>query len=305
MPHPAELPRRITVVEVSPRDGLQAESRTLATSVKLELITRLAEAGCTVIEATSFVNPKAVPQLADAEELLHALARRPGVRYPVLVPNEKGLDRAFAAGASEIAVFASASESYSRKNLNRSRDEAIDGYREVVRRAKAARLRVRGYLSMVIADPWDGPTKPETVVECAKRLLAMGCDELSLGDTSGVGTPGEVRTLIRALTDASISLNLVALHLHDTYGQALANALTAMELGIKTFDASVGGIGGSPFAKMAAGNLATEDLVWMCTGLGIETGLHIDRLAATSAWMSQQLGRELPGRVARALNTRA
>jgi hydroxymethylglutaryl-CoA lyase len=302
MPHPAELPRRITVVEVSPRDGLQAESRTLPTQVKLELITRLAEAGCTVIEATSFVNPKAVPQLADAEELLRALVRRPGVRYPVLVPNEKGLDRALAAGATEIAVFASASESYSRKNLNRSRDEAIDGYREVVSRAKAARLRVRGYLSMVIADPWDGPTKPETVVECSKRLLAMGCDDLSLGDTSGVGTPGEVRALISAITDAAISLDIVALHLHDTYGQALANALTAMELGITTFDASVGGIGGSPFAKMAAGNLATEDLVWMCDGLGIETGLQIERLAAASEWMSQQLGRELPGRAARALS---
>ena len=303
MPHPAELPRRITVVEVSPRDGLQSESRTLPTETKLELITRLAEAGCTVIEATSFVNPKAVPQLADAEELLRALKRRPGVRYPVLVPNEKGLDRALSAGADEIAVFASASESYSRKNLNRSRDEAIDGYREIVRRGKDARLRVRGYLSMVIADPWDGPTKPDVVVDCAKRLLAMGCDELSLGDTSGVGTPGEVRTLLGAFSDAGIANDTIALHLHDTYGQALANALTAMELGITTFDASVGGIGGSPFAKMAAGNLATEDLVWMCDGLGIETGLKVARLAATSAWMSQQLGRELPGRVARALTT--
>jgi hydroxymethylglutaryl-CoA lyase len=302
MAHPAELPRRITVVEVSPRDGLQAESRTLATETKLELITRLAEAGHTVIEATSFVNPKAVPQLADAEELLRALKRRPGVRYPVLVPNEKGLDRALASGADEIAVFASASESYSRKNLNRSRDEAIDGYRDVVRRAKDARARVRGYLSMVIADPWDGPTKPDVVVACAQRLLAMGCDELSLGDTSGVGTPGEVRTLLRAFKDAGIATDKIALHLHDTYGQALANALAAMELGITTFDASVGGIGGSPFAKMAAGNLATEDLVWMCNGLGIETGLHVERLAATSAWMSGQLGRELPGRVARALS---
>jgi hydroxymethylglutaryl-CoA lyase len=236
---------------------------------------------------------------------LRALKRRPGVRYPVLVPNEKGLERALAAGADEIAVFASASESYSRKNLNRSRDEVIEGYREVVGRAKDARLRVRGYLSMVVADPWDGPTKPDVVVEYAKRLLAMGCDDLSLGDTSGVGTPGEVTTLIRAVKDAGISLDIVALHLHDTYGQALANALAAMELGITTFDASVGGIGGSPFAKMAAGNLATEDLVWMCSGLGIETGLHVERLAATSAWMSQQLGRELPGRVARALSTRA
>lgn len=296
--------KRIQIVEVSPRDGLQAESRTLSTETKLELITRLAEAGHTVIEATSFVNPKAIPQLADAEELLRAMKRRPGVRYPVLVPNEKGLDRALAVGADEIAVFASASESYSRKNLNHSRAEVLDGYRPVVQRAKDARLRVRGYLSMVIADPWDGPTRPDVVVDSAKQLLAMGCDELSLGDTSGVGTPGEVRTLLRAFADAKIANDKIALHLHDTYGQALANTLAAMELGITTFDASVGGIGGSPFAKMAAGNLATEDLVWMCNGLGIETGLLIERLAATSAWMSQQLGRELPGRVARALATR-
>ena len=299
------MQRRVQIVEVSPRDGLQAESRTLPTETKVELITRLAEAGHTVIEVTSFVNPKAVPQLADAEELLRALKRRPGVRYPVLVPNEKGLDRALEAGADEIAVFASASESYSRKNLNHSRAEVLNGYRVVVQRAKNARLRVRGYLSMVIADPWDGPTKPEVVVASAQQLLAMGCDELSLGDTSGVGTPGEVRTLLRALMDAKIANDKIALHLHDTYGQALANALAAIEVGITTFDASVGGIGGSPFAKMAAGNLATEDLVWMCNGLGIETGLHVERLAATSAWMSQQLGRELPGRAARALSTSA
>ena len=293
---------RIQVVEVSPRDGLQAESRTLPTATKLALIDRLADAGHTVIEVTSFVNPKAVPQLADAEELLRALKRRAGVRYPVLVPNERGLDRALSAGANEIAVFASASESYSRKNLNRSRDEVLDGYRAVVRRAKDAKLRVRGYLSMVIADPWDGPTAPRVVIESAQRFLEMGCDELSLGDTSGVGTPGEVRTLLRAFTSAGIANDKIAMHLHDTYGQALANALAAIELGITTFDASVGGIGGFPFAKMAAGNLATEDLVWMCNGLGIETGLDVAKLAQTSAWMSEQLGRELPGRVARALS---
>ncbi len=281
------LPRRVQVVEVAPRDGLQAESRTLPTETKLALIERLADAGHTVIEATAFVSPKAVPQLADAEDLLRALKRRAGVRYPVLVPNEKGLDRALAAGATEIAVFASASESYSRKNLGRSRDEALEGYRTVVRRAKDARLRVRGYLSMVIADPWDGPTEPGVVIESAQRLLAMGCDEM--------------RTLLGAFADAKIQSDRIALHLHDTYGQALANTLAALELGITTFDASVGGIGGSPFAKMAAGNLATEDLVWMCRGLGVETGLDLDRLAATSAWMAQQLGRELPGRVARAL----
>lgn len=295
------LPRRVRIVEVSPRDGLQAEPKTLPTQTKLELIDRLADAGHTVIEATSFVNPKAVPQLADADELLRTLRRRAGVRYPVLVPNERGLDRAVSAGANEIAVFASASESYARKNLNRSRDEAIEGYRAVVRRAKDAALGVRGYLSMVIADPWDGPTDPRVVVESAQRLLEMGCDEISLGDTIGVGTPGEVRALLGALATAGIASDRIALHLHDTYGQALANALTAMELGITTFDASVGGIGGSPFAKMAAGNLATEDLVWMCRGLGIETGLDVAKLAEISAWMSDQLGRELPGRVARAL----
>ncbi len=299
------LPARVQVVEVSPRDGLQAESRTLPTEAKLALIDRLADAGHTVIEATSFVNPKAVPQLADAEELLRALRRRAGVRYPVLVPNERGLDRALSAGAQDIAVFASASESYSRKNLNRSRDEAIAGYGPVVRRAKDAGLGVRGYVSMVIADPWDGPTRPAVVVSCARRLLDMGCDDLSLGDTSGIGTPGEVRTLLRVLREAGIASDRIALHLHDTYGQGLANVLAALETGITTFDASVGGIGGSPFAKMAAGNLATEDLVWMCRGLGVETGLDLDRLAATSAWMSDQLGRELPGRVARALAARS
>ena len=289
-------------MEVAPRDGLQAEDRTLPTDLKLELLERLADAGHTTIEATSFVSPKSVPQLADAEDLMKRLTPRAGVHYTALVPNATGLERALACGVHDIAVFASASESYSRKNLNRSRDEAIAGYGPVIKKAKDAGLRVRGYLSMVIADPWDGPTKPDVVVECAKRLLAMGCDELSLGDTSGVGTPGEVRTLLNALTDAAIAKDKIALHLHDTYGQALANAYLAIEMGITTFDASVGGIGGSPFAKMAAGNLATEDLVWMCDGLGIETGLHVERLAATSAWMSQQLGRELPGRVARALN---
>ena len=296
------VPKRVQIVEVGPRDGLQAESRTLPTETKLALIERLADAGHTVIEATSFVNPKAVPQLADADELLRALKRREGVRYPVLVPNERGLERALSAGADEIAVFASASESYSRKNLNRSRDEAIEGYRAVVRRAKDGGLRVRGYLSMVIADPWDGPTEPRIVSESARRLLEMGCDELSLGDTVGIGTPGDVRSLLRALADAAIANDRIALHLHDTYGQALANTIVALENGITTFDASVGGIGGSPFAKMAAGNLATEDLVWMCNGLGIETGLDVNKLAQTTAWMSEQLGRELPGRVARALS---
>jgi hydroxymethylglutaryl-CoA lyase len=297
-------PERITIVEVAPRDGLQAEERTLSTDVKLELLERLAEAGHTTIEATSFVSAKAVPQLADAEELMKRAKRHTGVRYTALVPNETGLERAMSCGLEEIAVFASASESYARKNLNRSRDEAIAGYAPVVRRAKDAGLRVRGYLSMVVADPWDGPTDPAVVGAAALRLLELGCDELSLGDTIGVGTPGDVTRLLGALRGAGIPVEKIGFHFHDTYGQALANVLAAMAEGITTFDASTGGIGGSPFAKMAGGNLATEDLVWMCRGMNIGTGVDLDRLVATTHWLGEQLGRELPAHVSRALVTR-
>jgi hydroxymethylglutaryl-CoA lyase len=294
-------PERISIVEVAPRDGLQAEDRTLSTDVKLELLERLADAGHTAIEATSFVSPKAVPQLADADELMRRLEPRPGVRYAALVPNAVGLERALASGVREIAVFASASESYARKNLNRSRDEAIGGYEPVIKKAKDAGLRVRGYLSMVFADPWDGPTDAAVVSGAAKQLLDFGCDELSLGDTIGIGTPGEVSALLGALRRGDVPIAKVAFHFHDTYGQALANLLAAMSEGITTFDASVGGIGGSPFAKMAGGNLATEDLVWMCKGMGIETGIDLDKLVATSHWLGDQLGRELPAHVSRAM----
>jgi hydroxymethylglutaryl-CoA lyase len=294
-------PERISIVEVAPRDGLQAEDRTLSTDVKLELLERLADAGHTAIEATSFVSPKAVPQLADADELMRRLEPRPGVRYAALVPNAVGLERALASGVREIAVFASASESYARKNLNRSRDEAIGGYEPVIKKAKDARLRVRGYLSMVFADPWDGPTDAAVVSGAAKQLLDFGCDELSLGDTIGIGTPGEVSALLGALRRGDVPIAKVAFHFHDTYGQALANVLAAMSEGITTFDASVGGIGGSPFAKMAGGNLATEDLVWMCKGMGIETGIDLDKLVATSHWLGDQLGRDLPAHVSRAM----
>jgi hydroxymethylglutaryl-CoA lyase len=294
-------PDRITIVEVAPRDGLQAEDRILSTDVKLELLERLAEAGHAAIEATSFVSPKAVPQLADAEDLMKRLKPRAGVRYTALVPNETGLDRAISCGVKEIAVFSSASESYSRKNLNRSRDEALAGYAPVIKKAKDAGIRVRGYLSMVIADPWDGPTDPAIVSGAAKQLLEFGCDDLSLGDTIGVGTPGDVTRLSDALRAAKIPLAKVAFHFHDTYGQALANVLAAMAEGITVFDTSVGGIGGSPFAKMAGGNLATEDLVWMCRGMKIETGLDLDKLVATSRWLGAELGRELPAHVSRAL----
>ena len=295
------LPKRITIVEVSARDGLQAEDRALATETKLELLERLADAGHIVIEATSFVSPQAVPQLADAEELMRRLRPRPGVRYPVLVPNEKGLERALACGVREVAVFASASESYSRKNLNRGRDEAIEDYRAIVARAKDEGLRVRGYLSMVFADPWDGPTSTGTAVDAGRRLLELGCDELSLGDTIGVATPGEVTALLAAYRDAGVAVERIALHFHDTYGQALANVLAAMTAGVTVSDASAGGIGGSPFARMAGGNLASDDLVWMCRGIGIATGLDLEKLVTASRWLGAQLGRELPGHVARAL----
>jgi hydroxymethylglutaryl-CoA lyase len=297
----SRLPARITIVEVAPRDGLQAEDRILPTEAKLHLLDRLAEAGHTVIEATSFVSPKAVPQLADADELMRRLHPRRGVRYPVLVPNEKGLERALACGVREIAIFASASESYSRKNLNRSRDEATLAHRAVVRRAKDEGLRVRGYLSMVIADPWDGPTPTGVAVDAGRRLLELGCDELSLGDTIGVGTAGEITTLLAGYRAAGVPVDRICMHLHDTYGQALANALVAMTEGVTVFDASAGGIGGSPFARMAGGNLATEDLLWMCRGLGVTTGIDLDKLVGTSRWLGEQLGRDLPAHVSRAL----
>jgi len=292
---------RVQIVEVSPRDGLQAEERTLSTETKLELIDRLADAGHTAIEATSFVSPDAVPQLADADELMTRLRRRTGVRYPVLVPNERGLDRALTAGVDEIAVFVSASESYSRKNLRRGREEAIVTALAVIARAKARGLRVRGYVSMVIADPDDGPTDPVAVAGIGTRFLGAGADELSLGDTIGKGTATQVRALLAAQREAKVPVERIAVHFHDTYGQGLANVLTAIELGVSVVDASIGGIGGSPFAKRASGNLATEDVVWMLDGMGISTGVDVRTLAETTKWMAQQLGRELPGRAARAL----
>jgi len=296
------LPDRVTIVEVGPRDGLQAERVTLPTEIKVAFIERLIAAGHTVIEATSFVSADAVPQLADASELFGRLPRRSDIRYPVLVPNERGLHRALSAGVREIAVFVAVSESYSQKNLRRSRAEALAMSAPVVRRAKEAGLRVRGYLSMVFADPWDGPTPVATVVETGRTLVEQGCDELSLGDTIGVGTAAHVQRLITAYADAGIPASTLAVHFHDTYGQALPNVLAALELGVTTVDASAGGIGGSPFARGAAGNLATEDLLWMLDGLGIETGVDLRAIAAAGAWVCEQLGREPAGRVTRALS---
>ncbi|MDJ1133334.1 hydroxymethylglutaryl-CoA lyase [Streptomyces iconiensis] len=319
------LPERVRIHEVGPRDGLQNEKTVVPVEVKAEFIRRLAAAGLDTIEATSFVHPKWVPQLADAEELYPLLtgtgpgpdtgtdtatgtatgtgtgtALR-GVRLPVLVPNARGLQRALALGAREIAVFASATESFAKANLNRTVDESLAMFEPVVSQAKGEGLRVRGYLSMCFGDPWEGPVPLAQVVRVCRALADMGCDELSLGDTIGVATPGHVAALLSALDGDGLHGTGLAVHFHDTYGQALANTMTALQHGVTTVDASAGGLGGCPFAKSATGNLATEDLVWMLHGLGVETGTDLGSLSATSVWMAERLGRPSPSRTVRAL----
>ena len=300
--HPVEgMPGRVTVYEVGPRDGLQNERSSVPLATKRELIERLAASGLGVVEATSFVSPKWVPQLADADELYPLLPRGPGLRLPVLVPNMSGLERAAAAGARDIAVFGSATETFARRNLNRTVDESLEMFRPVVESARRGGMWVRCYVSMCFGDPWEGPVSPSQVVPVCERLMEMGCDELSIGDTIGVATPGHVHDLVGALGGAGIPVARVAVHFHDTYGQALANTLAALEAGVTIVDASAGGLGGCPYADSATGNLATEDLVWMLHGLGIETGVDLAKLVATSAWMAGQLGRPSPSRVVQAL----
>ncbi|MFG3657363.1 hydroxymethylglutaryl-CoA lyase [Streptomyces sp. NPDC047706] len=295
------LPARVRIHEVGPRDGLQNEKAQVPTEVKAEFIHRLADAGLTTIEATSFVHPRWVPQLADAEALFPLVSEVP-VALPVLVPNDRGLDRAQALGATRVAVFASATESFAKANLNRTVDEALAMFDPVVSRAKAEGLHVRGYLSMCFGDPWEGPVPVHQVVGVCKSLLDMGCDELSLGDTIGVATPGHVAGLLSALNADGIPAPALGVHFHDTYGQALANTLAALQHGVTTVDASAGGLGGCPYARSATGNLATEDLVWMLHGLGIDTGVDLGRLTATSVWMAGRLGRPSPSRTVRALS---
>ena len=295
------LPRRVTVHEVGPRDGLQNEQRTVPVAVKAELVERLVAAGLPVVEVTSFVSPRWVPQLADAEELLSRLDLSGRVPFPVLVPNERGLDRALAAGARHVAVFASATESFARRNLNRTVAESLAMFAPVVERARSECLGVRGYLSMCWGDPWEGAVPVGQVVDVATRMVALGCTELSLGDTIGVATPGRVVALLDALAGAGVPVERVAVHFHDTYGQALANTLAALRRGVTTVDASAGGLGGCPFARSATGNLATEDLVWMLDGLGISTGVDLHKLVATSAWLAAELGRPSPSRTVTAL----
>jgi hydroxymethylglutaryl-CoA lyase len=298
------LPAQVDIYEVGPRDGLQNESTIIPAATKVEFISRLAAAGLRTIEATSFVSPKWVPQLADAEVLFPLLDKGAGVRYPVLVPNLAGLDRARAAGARHIAVFGSATESFARRNLNRTVDESLAMFAPVVAGARQDGMWVRAYLSMCFGDPWEGTVPVGQVVDVADRLVAMGAEELSLGDTIGVATPGHVSDLIGALVGAGIPTSDLAVHFHDTYGQALANTLAALEAGITTFDASAGGLGGCPYAESATGNLATEDLVWQLHGLGIDTGVDLDALVSTSVWMAEQLGRASPSKVVQALGPR-
>ncbi|MBN9108631.1 MAG: hydroxymethylglutaryl-CoA lyase [Pseudonocardia sp.] len=296
------LPERVTIYEVGPRDGLQNESGIVPVEVKAEFVERLADAGLTTLETTSFVHPKWVPQLADAADLLERVERRAGVDYPVLVPNERGLDRALQAGVEHVAIFASATETFAGKNLNRTLDEQFGMFEPVVTRARAEGLRVRGYVSMAFGDPWEGAVDPAQVAGVGRRLVDMGCGQLSLGDTIGTGTAGHVDAVVDACVAAGVGVDTLAVHFHDTYGQALANTLAALRRGVTTVDASAGGLGGCPYAESATGNLATEDLVWMLDGLGIAHGADLARLVDTSVWMAAALGRPSPSRVVRALS---
>ncbi|HKJ12159.1 MAG TPA: hydroxymethylglutaryl-CoA lyase [Ornithinimicrobium sp.] len=296
------MPSRVVVYEVGPRDGLQNEPVTVPVEVKAEFVGRLLACGLQTVELTSFVPRSWVPQLGDAEELLAMLGAEvnPAGRV-VLVPNERGLDRAVAAGARAVAIFASATESFARRNLNRSVAESMAMFAPVVRRARQEGMWVRGYVSMCFGDPWEGPVPTAQVARVCEELLALGCDQVSLGDTIGVGTPGHVEALLGELAGVGVGADRLAVHFHDTYGQALSNTLAALNLGVSTVDASAGGLGGCPYAQSATGNLATEDLVWALTGLGIEHGVDLEALVRTSVWMSSHLGRSSPSAVVRAL----
>jgi hydroxymethylglutaryl-CoA lyase len=285
------LPAAVRIVEVGPRDGLQNEKQLVSTATKLELIARLGACGLKTIEATAFVSPKWVPQMADSAEVMRGLQRRNGVAYPVLVPNLKGFEAALAAGATEIAVFGAASEAFSQKNINCSIAESLDRFRPVVASAQAANIKVRGYVSCVLGCPYQGAVQPDAVADVATALFEMGCYEVSLGDTIGVGTPGTTRDMIEAVA-RRVPMDKLAGHFHDTFGMAIANICAALEMGVAVFDSSVAGLGGCPYAAGASGNVATEDVVWLMRGLGIETGIDLVALAETGEWISHRLGRE-------------
>jgi isopropylmalate/homocitrate/citramalate synthase len=294
------LPASVRIVEVGPRDGLQNESRAVPTAIKIELIERLAAAGLRAIESTAFVSPKWVPQMADHAEVMRGIRRMPGVRYPVLVPNLKGFEAAAAAGVDEIAVFAAASERFSRTNINCSIAESLERFAPVVEAALARDIRVRGYISCVVGCPYEGKVAPAAVARIARELSRMGCYEISLGDTIGVGTPNTVRAAIEA-TAAEVPLERLAVHLHDTYGQAIANLHASLQLGIEVVDSAVAGLGGCPYAKGASGNVATEDVVYLLNGLGIETGVDLGAVYAAGRFICDALDRMPASKVALAM----
>jgi len=296
----AALPKRVRIVEVGPRDGLQNEKGEVPTAIKLELIERLADAGLPAVEATAFVSPKWIPQMADHTEVLERIRRKPGVSYPVLTPNLKGFEAAKAAGATEVAVFGAASEAFSKKNINCSIADSLDRFRPVAENALKNGIKVRGYISCVVACPYEGEVKPGKVAEVAGALYDMGCYEISLGDTIGAGTPGKTQAMIEACLKHMPAEKLAG-HYHDTYGQALANIYASMELGVATFDSSVSGLGGCPYAKGASGNVATEDVVYMLHGLGIETGIDLDKVVDTGLWISSILKRNSNSKVGLAI----
>jgi len=298
------MPKRVKLVEVGPRDGLQNEPKTVPTAVKIALIDRLSAAGIPVVEAGAMVSPRWVPQMADSAEVLAGIARRPGTSFPVLVPNIRGLERAAAAGAKEIAVFGAASETFSRKNINASIDESLERFAPVCAAAKEQGIRVRGYVSCVLGCPYEGAVAPDKVAEVAERLHDLGCYEVSLGDTIGVGTPGKAGAMIEAVA-ARVPAGQLAVHFHDTYGQALANILACLERGIAVVDASVSGLGGCPYAPGAAGNVASEDVLYMLHGMGIKTGVDLDAVAAAGRYICDHLGRAPSSKVALALRARA
>ena len=292
--------KQVKIVEVGPRDGLQNEPGEVPTEVKVALIERLAEAGLPSVEATAFVSPKWVPQMADHTEVLERVRRKPGVSYPVLTPNLKGYEAARAAGATEVAIFGAASEAFSRKNINCSIAESLQRFEPVVEKALKSAVKVRGYISCVLGCPYEGDIDPQRVAEVAQALYDMGCYEVSLGDTIGVGTPGRAKAMIEACA-RRVPVERLAGHYHDTYGQALANVYASLELGVRTFDASVGGLGGCPYAKGATGNVATEDVVYMLHGMGIATGVDLERLVDIGQWICGVLGKEPASRAGRAL----
>lgn len=294
------LPSRVRIVEVGPRDGLQNEPGVVPTVLKVALIEQLADAGMPAVEATAFVSAKWVPQMADHAEVMRTMRRKAGVSYPVLVPNMRGLEAALAAGVTEIAVFGAASESFSRKNINCSIAESFERFAPVVTAARAQGVRVRGYISCVIDCPYEGAIAPQAVAGVAKALRDMGCYEISLGDTIGSGTPARMQTMIHAVNN-EVPITELAVHCHDTYGQALANIYAALQLGVATIDSSIAGLGGCPYAKGASGNVASEDVVYMLHGLGIATGVDLNALLRAGQMICRQLGREPASKAARAL----